>query len=1099
MVVTNYKVGTWLVGWDNTMPELNYRASWNKTFSGIWQEYRGLGLLDGMAHAANVVHLGLIFLLDLILPKSIVRYVFIFLMNLLGGLGSYKLIRKLLNKERDSSVLYQDDNIVSVIGALFYMFNIGVVQMFYIPLELFVIHFGFLPWLIIVLLNLLDKTNKKNIIWFVLVNFLAVSQAHVPSIFIVYGMTVVIFLLFWVLRNKGKSSKDEIKNKLKLVLGLLFAINAFWGIPYFYSALSKAPEIVGSKINQMSNQEIVLRNEAFGDLKSVAMLWGFNFNYYDWDKGLSVPLMNNWLIHFEKFWVRIISLIFFAFSLLGLGLIIKNRRRKLYPIAGIFIFSFLMLGSKIPVLSVVSWVFKNFVPFFADIFRFIFTKFIIVYALSFCVLLSIGLKSLFNFRFLKYKVVKKIFTVALFISLILYALPVWRGEFLYERLRLEVPKEYFEVFDFSKNVDKSRRVAILPSPNYWGWTTNKWGYRGSGFVWYGIEQPLMDRAFDAWGKNNEQYYWELIYSIRVEDKDLFSHVINKYDIDYILYDESIVDTVNGKQINHEKIIKFIEETNGIKSVYDNGYLRIYENQREGSQKDYVTIISDLPNIENDFDFSWKDKAYEEYEDYISHQNQEYDIVYPFSSLFANRLQEDLEFKISETEDSLQILPKKMEDLSGGFVLEIPNILEEEEYISGKLSWQKNENNIMDLKVVFFIPEISFGKNIYYANPTWSGSLDLAKCEDRCFFNLNYVDKINLTEDQGEIETNFYTKRDNVIGLYDGENVNQFDFLLLNLKEEVNLTYSSKASDYENFGVEIKKIKNSNYDLGVLDLGKFKSEAKSCKEYDFGIFEKNEEFIDGKLGFNYKAVGNSSCENIYLENLDHKQGYILKIATENKSGIPFKFGVQNPYVGRSEIDTLLSDKKGLINNWIILPKTESFFKGYSLFFDTVSFGREINENVLNNIEINWFPYNFLKNLKLVSNDFENKEPEYLTGFEVEKKAIWLYKFELNREMLKQAQDDEEMVLKLSQAYHDGWLAFSKNDEGKWQKLTHIKVNNWANGWKLNKNQELRIMNQGKEEVIYIIFWPQILEYVGLGMLIGTFAWIFIKKNKEERNV
>ena len=42
-----------------------------------------------------------------------------------------------------------------------------------------------------------------------------------------------------------------------------------------------------------------------------------------------------------------------------------------------------------------------------------------------------------------------------------------------------------------------------------GWNYYDWGYRGSGFLWYGIKQPILDRAFDVWDKSSEKYYEEI--------------------------------------------------------------------------------------------------------------------------------------------------------------------------------------------------------------------------------------------------------------------------------------------------------------------------------------------------------------------------------------------------------------------------------------------------------------------------------------------------------------------------------------------------------------------------------------------------------------
>ena len=133
----NYQKGTWLIGWDNLLPELNFSTNFKRSLFAIWQEYRGLGLLDGMAHAANLPHTLFLWLLHFFVPLNFLRYFFIFLMHFIGGVGIYLLLERILLKNQPRKRL------VSFLGSLFYLLNVATIQMFYAPLEVFVIHFAF--------------------------------------------------------------------------------------------------------------------------------------------------------------------------------------------------------------------------------------------------------------------------------------------------------------------------------------------------------------------------------------------------------------------------------------------------------------------------------------------------------------------------------------------------------------------------------------------------------------------------------------------------------------------------------------------------------------------------------------------------------------------------------------------------------------------------------------------------------------------------------------------------------------------------------------------------------------------------------------------
>src|SRR3972149_9988357 len=83
----NFKPGTYLIGWDNIMPEFNLKLNFTRSIFSIWQEYRGLGVLDGLAHSANLMHTVYIWLLSIFLPDSMLRYVYTHLTHLIGGVA----------------------------------------------------------------------------------------------------------------------------------------------------------------------------------------------------------------------------------------------------------------------------------------------------------------------------------------------------------------------------------------------------------------------------------------------------------------------------------------------------------------------------------------------------------------------------------------------------------------------------------------------------------------------------------------------------------------------------------------------------------------------------------------------------------------------------------------------------------------------------------------------------------------------------------------------------------------------------------------------------------------------------------------------------
>jgi hypothetical protein len=64
--------------------------------------------------------------------------------------------------------------------------------------------------------------------------------------------------------------------------------------------------------------------------------------------------------------------------------------------------------------------------------------------------------------------------------------------------------------------------------------------------------------------------------------------------------------------------------------------------------------------------------------------------------------------------------------------------------------------------------------------------------------------------------------------------------------------------------------------------------------------------------------------------------------------------------------------------------------------------------------------------------------------------------------------------LAQSYDPDWVAFGATK--------HKLINNWANGWEVESGPR----------VVYLFFWPQLLEFFGLGILGSGVGGLFLKK-------
>lgn len=639
---TNYKPGTFLIGWDNLYPELNIRLNLARTLVSTWQEYRSLGLFDVMSHAANLPHDVFRMMLSLILPLNLVRWFFIFFTHLMGGIGMYILLFSYILKRYESGHP-AGVRAASLFGALFYQYNLITTQMFFLPFELFLIHYAALPFLIFYSLTYLESGRLKDLIIFFSISFLTTSQSHVPTIFIVYLIATGLLFLAKILTEK----KQVLKRILILTL-IIFCANAYWGIPFALSTLKNSDVVANSKNNQMATDDIFYRNLKFGDFPDVATLKGISLDYvqYDYQTNISHFMMEPWLIHLHTLQSIIPSWLFFA--IMALGLISSIRYRALLPFILIFLFSFSMMANDTPGVTLISKVMRDYVPFFHNVFRFVFTKFAFLYGFSYTIFLAIGAYELL--RFARYRKVRIALSIGIAVCLLLYGYPSFRGHFFYKNLASTLPQGYFSAFSFFQKQDYNQRVAMLPLPWYWAWTQNNWNTIGSGFIWYGIPQPMADRAFDPWSDKNENFYWELDQAIYADSVEVLESVLNKYDIHWILFDKSVYHGAAPKIIP-SRYEQLFDRSVRIRSVMSEDPVVIYSYNNPDKQKNFVSIKSNLPNIGPSYVYDNLDIASRE-NGYITDPEKPYARYYPFRSLFSGKSANDSEFQVEETQNAI---------------------------------------------------------------------------------------------------------------------------------------------------------------------------------------------------------------------------------------------------------------------------------------------------------------------------------------------------------------------------------------------------------------------------------------------------------------
>lgn len=547
LALTNFTPETILSGWDTLHPEFNLPLYLQRIFWGVWQQHQGLGAVAAQAHTSELGRLWYLWI-----PF---RYGYFWLMLILGPLGVYKLLGG-----KKSGFL----------GGLFYLLNLGTMQHFYLPLEMFATAYGFLPWLF---WAVLEKRTKILILLFLV----SAPMAHTPTLWFVNFAALIVFAFF-----------IDKKWSLKVFLiGLI--VNSFWLLPTSYYVFTHGGDVANSHISQQFSAKAIATSKEFGNLFDISIIRGylFDWGHFNFFSRQFADLFPVWKDHLAKF--AIIGYVAFGAVLLGIFIVLKKRLTL-----GLAMLPVLILAI-IGLLGVVD----------TEALRFPFTKFSLLLMLAFAVFFGIAADRL------------KKFWIIVPALLIFYMWPAFNGNLVCDCERVAIPVEYQQTFDWFNKQDHNTRIAPFPIDSIYGWGYYDWGYEGAGFRWFGLPQPILDREFDRWMPQNENYYWEISQAVYSKNLPLLESVLNKYRVNWLLVDKNIINPSSPKALYTDELERLVGQSDRIKLAKEFGKIKIYSYQLRAPTKSFISLSQNLPNVGPIYKWGNLDQGYFENGDYAT--------------------------------------------------------------------------------------------------------------------------------------------------------------------------------------------------------------------------------------------------------------------------------------------------------------------------------------------------------------------------------------------------------------------------------------------------------------------------------------------------
>lgn len=696
--ISNYKFGTYLSGWDTLHPEFNFPEYFKRILS-VWQEQQGLGAVAAQAHAAELSRVILLFLASFFLPLSFLRYFFFFVTLITGPLGVY-----FFTKEFISSYLKKDSIFVAFLAGLFFLLNLTTIQQYSVPLEMFATLYGTIGWIFLFATRFLIYHKKRDLWLFVLITILSSPMAHTPTLFYIFFFCLLIYLISLGIITKG------IKQAAMLIF-LMVALNSYWILPNIYFIKNYGSSVANSKIHSQFSDRAFQVGKNFGDLPDTAIMKNFLFDWgeYNDNNGSFIHLLDLWNKHLSGFAPRLISSSIFVLILIGLFSSLIKRSKISMSLLPVFILSLFFIANDNAVFDSLSAFLGNYFAIIKEALRFPFTKFSIILLFCYSIYFAFALDIILDFTYsFSSKIISNGLLITLSISLIFYTYPVFSGELINSKMRVNIPQDYFQMFDYFKSQNIDGRIAAFPVHTFWGWSYYNFGYEGAGFTWFGIKQPLLNREFDRWHPANEQFYWEISHAVYSEDMKLFESILNKYQVKWLSLDFAITDASSAKSPYLNQLRKFFAQSSNIQEDQQFGTVKLFKVENPTKSKDFIAA-GELPKIGPKFQRTDIDTGFLNYGSYISGNNP--DVYYPFRSLFTNHTNQKMDFEIGENGNYF-ILTKQIPEHISRYQLNVPDLEK------SKITWF-DETNLSNSEA--FFPKVIFnGKTLSIIIPKVKG-------------------------------------------------------------------------------------------------------------------------------------------------------------------------------------------------------------------------------------------------------------------------------------------------------------------------------------------------------------------------------------------
>lgn len=1048
-------------GWDNIHAEFNLGRYARQVLFGAWLEHQGMGAPAAQGHLSEIPRLPILLLLKVILPDNLIRIVFIFAMYLIGGIGMYfYLAKSWLGDKNGDKKLEQIKPWLASMGGIFYLLHILTLQQFYISFEMFAVQFAFLPFLLIAIHHLASSFTTKNILIFLVIQLLIAPSGHTPTVFYLAVLFSLLYAFFLTVKSRG-FVRAAIFSFLTGVITL--AANFYWIAPNLYYSANNSHYVYENHENQIFGPESIwsVREASTWFRFLTGEHYLFTWKDLDFSQGKYVFIFDEWQDHLAKPLTQVILVSLGVLTIFGALATIRAKEKGAtrhavlicYLITSTFIWIDLF-----PTKFIYDQFYKS--STFLEMFRNPFTKLSIIYSFV-SVLLFVAAIELIVAKIYK-KNLAKLVPMALIVAIIVSAWPSFQGHFISEKLQIKFPDEYKQLYEYLSKQDKDLRILQLPQITHAGWEYYDWsfieegnGYQGMSFMFFGVPQAMLNRDSDRWVETSDYFYHELKYVLDSKNPELFNKILEKYNIDLVLIDETKLDPYGKHSLGQD--YKLISEA-GLEKIWSHDFLYLYRKNNPNPESELI-IPASITFASAVTDRTKYDTVYQDKGDYILTSEDSADVVYPFSNLLSK---ETPNINISESGAMVtEPIPQDAKKVI------IPAIAGDRHLTPVEIKFENKKVNMVFPKISIDIGETKF--KIPQINDL-DFAVDTEAQKIAIFFNDQgiVVENGQTAYPVLSLDTNLPIEVGFTDNMAQIENSDQR--VVVEPLFVINQDWTRFKKDYKILPKGADKMTIlSEFPTAVVDLQH--NPSINCSEPNRGEIESTR---NGDTVTYYAKNYAVNCNGFAFEYLSAAYSYILNVTGRNIQGRGTKLFIN--YFDKSIMteDYVLQDS--VFNKNLTIPAvTTDPRQNFILDWETRSFGQtDINE--LEDMKITPFPLVQLAGIRVERN--HDSQPFVNHASVLSHSLIFDSVYIVDVECRS-----GKCYLGIDQTYDDLWLAFQV---GKFSLLPHMRLNNWANIWQYDSG--------GRVVILYL---PEVVASLSFLILVISISLLAIKYYREPK--